>query len=1232
MRIITALLLLLHLFTTSLLAQTLNPPCKLQVNVKVSYCIDGGCIYYEAIPVGGEGAHTYKWNTGYSSQTLGYYSPQPACLVVTVTDALGCRAVASPGDYSSNVLFGFLYSGAAVQPGFLLPDTFSVSNGSLSFDISTNDHPLAKGYLLVQQPAHGAVTLDSSGAGAYQPAPGWCGPDYFRYTATDSSGCALGPTTNVVLYPEPCAEVFVTRSACAGLCNGTAAFYEKSALTPPLSFLWSNSATGAVADNLCAGPVAVSVTDGLGMVHVYQADMPSGDISASIDGPAAFCRGEQLQLNSVVSNPSGGVVQYEWSGPGAGSFNMNNPDLKLSLGGSSDTNAILSYRLVARSTSGCADSTFYQVKMYKGINLKSISVQQLPVFAGDTLRLGIAPTGGEPPYSYFWTGPLGIQSNYPALVWPDISAAADGIYRVTVRDLNGCRATQSVNLTVADSCYYNPIIHAPTVPFCKGSDLRLYFGLAGANTWIVPDLVEWAGPGGFYATGIEMVRPNAQPAMSGLYTVTIHLDKTVLHAEKNITVSDYAAQITDINILETATSCVSPYNGKIQVTMSSSPPYNVSTNLGATFPNTNTNPFFIYSLMPYDFYTLKVKTMGCTAERQMAIPYPTPPVVDVSPISCAGHDGVIEVSSGNPLTVSWNSNGPSLPNGPAQSGLGAGEYRLFIKDEATKCQFRDTIRLKDYLSFDVLALDTPDCQSANGALLAVPDAGALPPLGYAWNNQFSGNPAANLSTGWYSVTLTDGAGCKNHQNAFMPASEPCFALLSGRVRINSDCACLPNAADYFLPDVRVCASNGQHTECTYTNYAGYYQLPLVDTGQYTVWVRSFHPYFDGVCDSITIDLPVSAGILPDRDFYVCGPPVTDLKVAVNCGVARPGFEQITSVQVSNSGTLQADSSLITVTLDAGLDVQQIAPLPLDYDPAAGKITWLVVKLGLFEQFKATVRSVVTAALGDTLHVAAEILPKNPDVQPGDNTDACAAVVTGSYDPNDKQVYPPGVGGSGHIAPSDSVLTYTIRFQNTGTDTAFTVIVRDTLDASVFEVEGVQPLQASHPYQLRVEQGSILVFTFDRINLPDSNRTVAGSQGFVRFRIPLKRGLPEGTLVQNSAAIYFDYNFPVITNTTHNTVTAIAEARPVQPGLRIAPNPATRNATAYLDLPVPSHYLQLSMYNLAGQRIRALYRSSAPAGGKMQIPMEWGNIAAGLYVLRLETEYGAATAKLVIVPD
>jgi len=149
------------------------------------------------------------------------------------------------------------------------------------------------------------------------------------------------------------------------------------------------------------------------------------------------------------------------------------------------------------------------------------------------------------------------------------------------------------------------------------------------------------------------------------------------------------------------------------------------------------------------------------------------------------------------------------------------------------------------------------------------------------------------------------------------------------------------------------------------------------------------------------------------------------------------------------------------------------------------------------------------------------------------TDLVCVNNIGSFDPNDKSALPIGDGPE-HLISSGQDLEYKIRFQNTGTDTAFTVVIRDTisdvLDMSTFEA-GI----SSHDYILDIEDNNILVFTFNNILLPDSTVNWTASNGFVEFKInQIENNLP-GTIIENTAAIYFDFNEPVITNTVFHTI-------------------------------------------------------------------------------------------------
>lgn len=195
-------------------------------------------------------------------------------------------------------------------------------------------------------------------------------------------------------------------------------------------------------------------------------------------------------------------------------------------------------------------------------------------------------------------------------------------------------------------------------------------------------------------------------------------------------------------------------------------------------------------------------------------------------------------------------------------------------------------------------------------------------------------------------------------------------------------------------------------------------------------------------------------------------------------------------------------------------------------------------------------------------------------------------VVASYDPNDKEAQPQGYEAQ-HLIEPNTDLTYRIRFQNTGTDTAFNIIVRDTL-APWLDPVSILPEVASHPYTWDIVDGHVLKFTFRNILLPDSNVNESASHGFVQFRVSQRKDLPLGTVIPNTAAIYFDFNPPVITNQTFHTIghdfvlVSIDDPEDGGPRLCVSPNPFRTATTFEFSREVKG---MLLLYNAQGQVLR-----------------------------------------------
>ena len=240
--------------------------------------------------------------------------------------------------------------------------------------------------------------------------------------------------------------------------------------------------------------------------------------------------------------------------------------------------------------------------------------------------------------------------------------------------------------------------------------------------------------------------------------------------------------------------------------------------------------------------------------------------------------------------------------------------------------------------------------------------------------------------------------------------------------------------------------------------------------------------------------------------------------------------------------------------------------------------------------------------------------------------------TGSFDPNDKQGFPMGYGSQHFIEPNTDI-EYLIRFQNTGTDTAFIVQIRDTL-SSYLNAASVEPGASSHPYRFELYGNGVLKFTFDDIMLPDSNVNEPASHGFVKFRIRQNRNLEIGTVIENSAGIYFDYNEPIITNTTFHTIglNFISVDPPIVDDVNeqnslssilVYPNPFMDKATFELEN-VNGNRFDFSLFDAAGR----LVSTAEFRGNKFQF--DRSGLPAGVYFFRIiESNDTIYTGKIVL---
>ena len=238
----------------------------------------------------------------------------------------------------------------------------------------------------------------------------------------------------------------------------------------------------------------------------------------------------------------------------------------------------------------------------------------------------------------------------------------------------------------------------------------------------------------------------------------------------------------------------------------------------------------------------------------------------------------------------------------------------------------------------------------------------------------------------------------------------------------------------------------------------------------------------------------------------------------------------------------------------------------------------------------------------------------------------------SYDPNEKIAFPSGAAAQ-HFVLQNTDIEYELHFQNEGTDTAFTVVLRDTLDKSL-NVNTLQTGASSHSYTWKVSGNGILTFTFDKINLTTKKQNEPKSQGFVKYRIAQNKDNALGTVIKNRAGIYFDINPVILTNTTTHTigkdflkVTGVNTPDFPDVKVRAYPNPFEQAVTFSIEnLENPSNEtLHFYLFDFSGKVIKqAIFNEN-----QLFLPRE--NISNGVYFYQIKLgEKVVQNGKLVAV--
>lgn len=288
-------------------------------------------------------------------------------------------------------------------------------------------------------------------------------------------------------------------------------------------------------------------------------------------------------------------------------------------------------------------------------------------------------------------------------------------------------------------------------------------------------------------------------------------------------------------------------------------------------------------------------------------------------------------------------------------------------------------------------------------------------------------------------------------------------------------------------------------------------------------------------DSINYQLSLSKNQAEIRYFgFAINDSIQKVQPRIVTNPIRCGFTVNLWLSISNEGCVKSKGQygLILDSLVTFLDTIQSPLYTVQGDTLLWNFDSLLPNTTKTLSIPLTVAG--TEHIGDTVRLKGVSFIEQADgTFQGSESYEFLAEIRCAYDPNDKLVLPNRTDKyEENYTLFEENLEYTIRFQNTGTDTAFNVIIKDYLDENL-DWTTFKPITSSHEMATVLRKTGLIEFSFTNILLPDSTTNEALSHGFITYTISPKKQLVENTLVENTAHIFFDFNPPIVTNTIQN---------------------------------------------------------------------------------------------------
>ncbi len=445
-----------------------------------------------------------------------------------------------------------------------------------------------------------------------------------------------------------------------------------------------------------------------------------------------------------------------------------------------------------------------------------------------------------------------------------------------------------------------------------------------------------------------------------------------------------------------------------------------------------------------------------------------------------------------------------------------------------------------------------------------------------------------------------------------------FYTVQGTTRLDLDgngCS----IEDSVFPFFKLNVASPVNYNTVYANHEGTYAFFSSSTACQLTPILENPDYFS-VTPS-TVEVNFGSETSPFTQNFCVSPIGTrnDLDVVIiPIDAARPGFDAFYKIVYRNKGNQMAEGTLSLGFNDTILDL--VSSNPDYFNGSSDTLTWNFNNLAPFESRAIYLSFNINSPMetpavngGDFLNFSS-VVTGFSDETPEDNTFTLNQIVVNSYDPNDKTCL------EGNTISPDMVgeyIHYVIRFENTGTYAAQNVVIMDPINPDNFDINTLVPLDSSHSFRTNIK-GNIVEFIFENINLPFEDEN---NDGFIAFKIKTKPYLAVGITFSNFAKIYFDYNFPIVTDPATTTISLLnSEEFDVGSDLKLYPNPVID----FLQIEANNQSVisNIEIYNAVGQLVLALV---GPSGFNN---VDVSSLAAGTYIVQASTKEGKVRSRFI----